>query len=982
MTNLGNGAGGVNEVCRAAMEAYAAGLCVVPPAEDGSKRPLPNAKGRWEHYKTTRPTEQELVGWYGARTGLGIITGEVSGYVEVWDFDDRPTYEAFVRAATACGLGAIVERLEAGYVDDTPGGGVRWLARYPAEVERQCDRIILARRPKVESEKSGPQDKIKTLIELPAFTIVAPTNGSVHPTGKPYVRRAGTFSSIPSYTAEERDALIELARSFDAMPRKSAEPGPSASKGTEGARPGDQYNREMTWARLLEPKGWTNVFTRNGTKYWRRPGKKVGISATTNYGGADLLSVFSTSTFFDIETSYSKFGAYAELYHGGSFSAAARQLAREGYGEKSRRRTRDESRKEKADRAERRAAGEEEAEPRSKVDPDIIKTEYRIANGGIEWLHRTKYDDVWVTLTNFTARIVVDITLDDDVETSKVFEIEAALFGRTTQFTIPAHQFASLNWAAEKLGARAIVQPGQMVARRAAVGIQVLSGEIPESKVFAHSGWRQIGDEWLFLHAGGALGSQGPQTDIRVSLPRELSRYRFPDIVEETLSADIEASLGLRRIAPARIMMPGLAAVYRAVIGGSDMSLHYSGLTGVFKSECLALLLQHFGPSMDARHLPAAWSATENRLELLASLAKDVLLGIDDFVLPANATAQDRARLIAKADRVLRAQGNISARGRLRADLTMRPDRPPRGLIASTGEETPAGASLRARMAIAEVRTDDINEEELTIAQRQAAAGVYARALAGFIRWLAPQLDEVQADFKMMREERRQQLEASHKRSSDVFAQLSSAWSVFLRFAREIGAVGEPECSAIEVEVGKAIEELIAEQKELQASSDPIARFRDLIRAALVAGKAHVANAAALKGHCRPDNAEKWGWRAKQLATETIWQAQGDCIGWVDKDGLYLVVEVAFDIARRMGGGDFSVTAETLLRRMADRKLILTIDKRGGRRRLQVRKTIAGARQTVLHVSHTITGPLAWESGPRGPSDPEPEEDQEDQGVT
>ena len=73
-------------------------------------------------------------------------------------------------------------------------------------------------------ERQHDKDNIKVLIELPAFSIVAPTNGRVHPSGRPYLRRSGSFSSIAAYTSEERDALIELARSFDAMPRSEAEP--------------------------------------------------------------------------------------------------------------------------------------------------------------------------------------------------------------------------------------------------------------------------------------------------------------------------------------------------------------------------------------------------------------------------------------------------------------------------------------------------------------------------------------------------------------------------------------------------------------------------------------------------------------------------------------------------------------------------------------------------------------------------------------
>jgi hypothetical protein len=478
MRNLRNPTGGVNQealeaVHREAVEASAAGLGTIPPAEDGSKRPLPESSGKWEVYKTRLPTPEELARWWPGRSGIGIIAGKVSGNADIWDFDCRPTFEAFRMVARQSGLGAIIDRVEAGYCDHTPGGGVRWIVRYPHEVKREPGtRIILARRPKREEEKEHANDKIKTLIEMPAFSIVAPTNGRVHPTGKPYVRQSGSFATIASYDAEEREALMEIASGFDEMV-KFTRAGPEKGPGAKGDRPGDDFNSRTTWADVLVPSGWTLVFSRGETSYWRRPGKRHGISASTNFGGTDLLVVFTTSSqfkTFDEKKSYDRFAAYAVLEHGGDFSAAARALAARGYGKKSN---------------------------------QSVEEEYREHAGCIQMRRESKEGVVsWVTLTNFTARIVADITLDDDVETTKTFEIEATLCGRVTRFTIPSHQFASLNWAAEKLGARAIVQPGQMIAKRAAVAIQVLSGEIPESRVFAHTGWRRIDDTWVFLHAG------------------------------------------------------------------------------------------------------------------------------------------------------------------------------------------------------------------------------------------------------------------------------------------------------------------------------------------------------------------------------------------------------------------------------------------------------------------------------------------------
>ena len=48
------------------------------------------------------------------------------------------------------------------------------------------------------------------------------------------------------------------------------------------------------------------------------------------------------------------------------------------------------------------------------------------------------------------------------------------------------------------------------------------------------------------------------------------------------------------------------------------------------KTELAALAQQHFGPGMDARHLPASWSSTGNAIEGLAFAAKDALLASRD----------------------------------------------------------------------------------------------------------------------------------------------------------------------------------------------------------------------------------------------------------------------------------------------------------------------------------------------------------------
>ena len=310
-----------------AREAYDAGLCIVPPLEDGSKRPL----AAWKAYQATRPSREKCGEWWGRCTGLGTITGAVSGNLEVLDFDERPAYDAFVEAAARAGLGDLVTRIEAGYVEDTPSGGVHWLYRCPDI----AGSTKLARRPKRPDERRDDDDTIKTLIETRgegAYCILAPSNGNVHESGRAYLLRGGSFATIPTVTPDERRELHRLACMFDEMPDTARPRREQPETREAGGRPGDDFNARATWADVLTPHGWQDVYTRGVVACWRRPGKANGISATTNYAGSGLLYVYSTSTAFESERGYSKFSAFTVLNHGGDFSLAARDLAARGYG--------------------------------------------------------------------------------------------------------------------------------------------------------------------------------------------------------------------------------------------------------------------------------------------------------------------------------------------------------------------------------------------------------------------------------------------------------------------------------------------------------------------------------------------------------------------------------------------------------------------------------------------------------------------------
>jgi hypothetical protein len=313
-----------------ALAAHEAGLCVLPPREDGSKAPDTT---EWTSRQQRRSTREEIGGWYAnGRTGVGFITGAVSDDLEALDFDERETYLQYRALAEAAGLGPVLDRVREGYLEETPGGGVHLLYR--------CSEISgntkLAKRPKRLEEMQHPKDTIKTLIETRGeggYIVAAPSNGRVHPSGGAYRQVKGGVATIVTITPEEREEFHALARTFDLMPKTEARGGRSAHTGSDGERPGDAYIASSPDVQgLLERHGWRVVYEKNGVVYLRRPSKDRGISATLGFVGPGVFFPFTTSSAFESERCYSPFAVYAVLEHGGDFRAAAKALRKAGYG--------------------------------------------------------------------------------------------------------------------------------------------------------------------------------------------------------------------------------------------------------------------------------------------------------------------------------------------------------------------------------------------------------------------------------------------------------------------------------------------------------------------------------------------------------------------------------------------------------------------------------------------------------------------------
>jgi Domain of unknown function (DUF3854) len=594
---------------------------------------------------------------------------------------------------------------------------------------------------------------------------------------------------------------------------------------------------------------------------------------------------------------------------------------------------------------------------------------YQRTNAGLVWVRPTGDGDTPVLLTNFTAEIVGDIVEHDGVEATRHFELSAAVGGRHQRFRVAANDFPSLAWVAEQLGARAIVTPGAALKDHVRAAIQSTSAHVVERRVFTHTGWHQSHDGvWYYFHGGGILGAGGHVPNMEVALSGGLRLMSLPEPPRgEALAAAVKASVRLLEVAPFTVTIPLWLAVWRAALGRVDGGLHVAGASGAGKSELTALAQQHYGAGFDRTHLPGSWFSTDNAPELLAFQAKDMVVVIDDFC--PKGTAADISGMHSRADRLFRALGNGSSRGRLRRDLSAAPARPPRGLIISSGEDLFQGQSLRARVLTLEFPRDGMRWDQLAACQADAAAGLYAQAMAAYLQWLVPCYEAVQRDLPGQVRALRQEFSSAgqHQRTPEAVAHLLVGLSYFLAFARDVGALTAAECQDYRNLARLVLEAIAHAQTGHHDDDNPAQRFLALVRGALASGKAHIAG---ITGQAPRGGAEAFGWRPSatsgapgdgDAAVAVGYTPLGDLIGWVDGDALYLEPDSAYRIVQLMARDQqqpLPVGRRMLQKALAEAAMLKSTEKGKGRDTYTSRKTCGGVRnRPVLHLwSGLLTG--------------------------
>ena len=298
------------------------GYSVIPLRLDGSKSP---AITSWKPFSERFPTKDELIEWFSRPAGIGLITGSVSGGLEVIDFDMHQLLAPTLSMLPS----SLVDRLS---IYQTPGG---WHLAY--RCEEICGNTKIAMWEPIDTpsrgKRYGPAGcgkgvRIETRGEG-GYIVAEGSPLATHSTGLPYCHYIGpTLLNVETITPEERRLIWLAAESFDLSNQREAATQSHCkqvhriSKPIDLESPWDWFDRCGSWDGLLSPLGWK----RHG-RHWTRPGKSHGTSATlgTNADGIEVLSVWSTSLNLK-HKHYGKFNALVEFQYGGDRSDAVLEV--------------------------------------------------------------------------------------------------------------------------------------------------------------------------------------------------------------------------------------------------------------------------------------------------------------------------------------------------------------------------------------------------------------------------------------------------------------------------------------------------------------------------------------------------------------------------------------------------------------------------------------------------------------------------------
>lgn len=428
-----------------------------------------------------------------------------------------------------------------------------------------------------------------------------------------------------------------------------------------------------------------------------------------------------------------------------------------------------------------------------------------------------------------------------------------------------------------------------------------------------HTGWIEIDGRPVYLTAGECIGAEGSAPGPAIELGPRIGAYALPAPPDGDQERDaVRASLDLLNLAPPEVVWPLLLMTYLPPLELCAPRPDFLGVLYGPSDSCKSVLagigLSHYCPRGLLDPFPQNFSSTRVSLETYAHGAKNALQVVDDAHPASN--RREQSEIIDRFEYLARSAANGSARGRGSRSGGDRKDRPPRGFALVTAElrfKVPSAENRSFIIALAKGQVDRTRLNQIGV---NAETGLYAAAMAGFIRHLARRHEAGElSDHRKRWAEIRSELVASGcGRSASHLAHLLLTAETLLHYAWSVGAVDRDEAEALYQDAYTALVAVDSAASAGRVEIDPVTRWVELLREAFDSKQAHIES---MSGDA-PEDATSWGWEQQPGANPNFgggadhYIRRGLMIGNLSEDGrtLHLIPKATHELLNKMAGAD------------------------------------------------------------------------------
>lgn len=546
------------------------------------------------------------------------------------------------------------------------------------------------------------------------------------------------------------------------------------------------------------------------------------------------------------------------------------------------------------------------------VKPSPYPPKYKVKNNAL-YIERTNKQGVYEQkLCNFAPRLIAEITLDDGAKETKrlVLGGEHENGRKLKEIEISGSELGNFNWLLEHWGVDCNLEIGGNVKDSLRYAIQSTAKDAVRQTVYAVTGWKKIDGKWKYLMPGS--------DENTVQLGGKLKRYEMQnEFTTEDIA--IAATLLDADVAPKEVIYPLIAYTFLSPLNEflhrancePKFVLFLLGKTGTRKSTLAALFLSFFG-RFTATDLPLSFRDTANSIIYNAFALKDVLTCIDDFH-PCG--RQEEIKLTATAQSIMRAYGDRTGRGRLKADATPLESRPPQGNAIITAEFAPdIGESGTARYFALELKNGDVDLAALSLYQLYADKGVLQRTMYAYTKMIEQLVnadeksftETLAESFKYNRNIFNENGIHAHGRVPEIFAHLKIGMGLFLTLLQQYGLITKEKYDEIQNEFSNILFDISRRQSESIEQDKPTYKFIRKLYSLIESCSVTVLDRNGEDGFI-PNN----------------------FIGYEDDDFYYLNKSAAHRAVKKLcdeQGESFTITERGLLKVLAEEKLIETAE--------------------------------------------------------